>query len=540
MTVKYIVKYLFNFFFLFLISYSLYLGLTYAKYHIDPWHWGTIASEAIDYINHFRLFKDITLMYGPGQSILFRIINNFYKIDYYSIGVITCLAYVTNLLFCFFIFKKLSNKYLALLLIFCIITLLPYPQVPWPDFYAGLCITLSCFFLINKQNKETAWTPYLSAIFLLLSIVFRNTYLASILLAITTFCFIIIVIKRENIEPCIKKTLNFFFLLLTFFFLFLFFTDNLNLWYYQGIGRLNKYIEPQTIFNNPLIKFFYHLLIPKSLGNFYFLLIYFVNFSVLIFFIFSNKYIKKNEPNFFIIIFFSFLGLFGIVQSFVQFEIWRNINACMPIFFVLSYVLNNKIINFINKIKIIIYLIILFLFLPLLKFPWFNNNERFTTLIFPTFGHEEYKSNKDPSLDWRFVRYSSENFIISNIEFFGEHLFRPEINKYYQNMKKTICPYSKIINLTMDRTLVYICDKKNEIKSTFSDVYPPIFYDKELNNRIEENEIDKNTIILADKKFKNKKLKLIKVINIPKYTRYSKDQIYRAYFDNQIYLYVKK
>ena len=165
MIINFFFKNTINFLFLYLISYSLYLGLTYTKYHIDPWHWGTIASEALDYINNFKLFKDITLMYGPGQAILFKIINNFYKIDYYSIGVITCLAYVVNLSFSFLIFKELSNKYLALLLIFCIISLLPYPQTPWPDFYSGLCTTLSCFFLISYQSKKSEWKIYLSAIF---------------------------------------------------------------------------------------------------------------------------------------------------------------------------------------------------------------------------------------------------------------------------------------------------------------------------------------------------------------------------------------
>ena len=541
MIINFFIKNTVNIFFLFIISYSLYLGLTYAKYHIDPWHWGTIASEALDYINNLKLFKDITLMYGPGQPILFRTINNIYKIDYYSIGAITCLVYLINLLFCFLIFKKLSNKYLAILLVFCIFALLPYPQVPWPDFYSGLCITLSCFFLVSYQTKKCEWKIYLSAIFLLSSIVFRNTYLIHVSIAIINFYIFIILIKKENIPYNLKKTLNIFFLLLIFFILFLFLTNNLNLWYWQGIGRLNSYIEVQTILNNPVSKFLYHLLFPKSLGNFYFLLVYSINFLVLMFFVFFNKsFKKKKNSNDLIIIFFGFLGLFGIIQSFNQFEIWRNINACIPIFFTLSYVLNKKINKILSKSKIIFYLIIFIMFLPMIKYPWQPTNERFSTLIFPTFGHEDYESNKDPRVKWRFVYHNSENFKKSNIEFFGNHLFTSETNNYYQNIKEIICPFSKIVNLTMDRTLVYICDKKNGIKSTFSDIYPPIFFDKELQNKIEKNEIASDTIILADKNFKNIKLKLIKVINIPKNTRYTKGGLYRQYFDNEIFIYVKK
>ena len=55
-----------------ILGYSFLLSLTYSTYHIDPWHWGTIASEATDYIKGFKLFKDITLMYGPGMPIFFK------------------------------------------------------------------------------------------------------------------------------------------------------------------------------------------------------------------------------------------------------------------------------------------------------------------------------------------------------------------------------------------------------------------------------------------------------------------------------------
>ena len=96
-----------DFFYIFsLILYSTILGFTYSKYHTDPWHWGSIASNAIDYINGFILFKEIILLWGPGLPILFNIINNFYDINYYSIGTITTLAYSLNLLLSYLIIKK--------------------------------------------------------------------------------------------------------------------------------------------------------------------------------------------------------------------------------------------------------------------------------------------------------------------------------------------------------------------------------------------------------------------------------------------------
>ena len=44
-------KLYFKFFVLAILTYSFYLSYNYSTYHIDPWHWGTIASEAIDLYN---------------------------------------------------------------------------------------------------------------------------------------------------------------------------------------------------------------------------------------------------------------------------------------------------------------------------------------------------------------------------------------------------------------------------------------------------------------------------------------------------------
>jgi len=70
---------------LIVLWYSLYLGFTYTKYQSDPWHWGTIAGTALDYINDYKLFKETIIVYGPGQPIFFKFINYFYNINLYTI-----------------------------------------------------------------------------------------------------------------------------------------------------------------------------------------------------------------------------------------------------------------------------------------------------------------------------------------------------------------------------------------------------------------------------------------------------------------------
>ena len=528
-----------NILFVLILSYSFFLSFTYSTYHIDPWHWGTIASESIDYILGFKLFKEITLMYGPGMPIFFKIINFFFPINYFSIGIVTSVVYIINLSLNYFIFLKLSNKTIATTLLFILFILNPYPQAPWSDFYAGLCLTLSAFFIL-KSNKQN-FSPYLAGFFLSLAIVFRNTYFLTIVPSIIFFAITIFFTKNKTSNN-IKLTLysSIFFLFSFIFILFLF--QNLQLWFDQGLGRSGSYFDyDYSLIYNPVTKFMYHLLLPKTVGNFIFLIFYLINFVFLIYFIFF----QKKLPNKLIkieLFFLSLLGFFGIIQSFDQFEIWRNINGSICIFFVTAYILNyfkNRFVISLNYFGIFIFLFGIIFMTPN---PFFNT--KYSTLIFPTFGHMDHKDFRETESDpkktyWEWKKYSKNNFKTVDINFFNSHRFSEENIIYYQNMKNLICNYNKIINFTMDRTLAYICDKKNLIVSTFSDRYPPIFFNKKIQNKIENGDIDNQTIILADKDFKNNGLKLLKIQNIPLYTRFSKGALYRRYFDNEIYIYVK-
>lgn len=200
-----------------IILYSIFLGSTYTKYHTDPWHWGSVISNSVDYINGFKLFKEIVLLWGPGQPILYYLINNFYKIDYYTIGIITSIIYCLFLLFSYLILKKLSNRIIAISIFFTIFCLLPYPQTPWPDFYSGLCLVLSCYYL-NKAKKNNI-ILFISSCFLTLSIIFRNTYILQIIPAIIIF-FLLFLIQKKKIPLIYKKYFIFFFITTVIFFFY--------------------------------------------------------------------------------------------------------------------------------------------------------------------------------------------------------------------------------------------------------------------------------------------------------------------------------
>ena len=517
------------------VLYSIFLGSTYSKYHTDPWHWGSIISNSIDYINGFKLFKDIVLLWGPGQPILYYLINNFYKIDYYSVGIITSIIYCLFLVFSYLILKKISNRIIALSIFFIIFCLLPYPQTPWPDFYSGLCLVLSCYYL-NIKNKNN-FILFISSCFLSLSIIFRNTYILQIIPTIVIFC-LLFLIQKKTIPPIYKKYFIFFAITTIFFFFILLIQNNLRLWFDQGIGRINEYQDiNNTIYNyriNPfiysIIKFLYHIFVPSRIEGYYYLIIFICNCSIIFLFFFRKKFFEQINNNNCNIIFFSILGFFGIIQSFNQYEIWRNINSTVCIFFALSYFLNKVFKK--KKYTLITGTILIFLFFPL--FPRKNPDNDWKhyngTNYFPVIGYfVDGKLKKDKEL-----------YFESNILFFGKHKFTKEHLEYYTEMRSLICDYEKIINYSIDRTLTYICDKKNFIVST----YPrnnghPIFNDVKIEKRYKDENLNNDEIIIANKEFFNNNVKLLKKIIIPSGTRYTNSDVFMRYFDSEIFLYVK-
>ncbi len=506
---------------LLIIFISLYMGITYSTYHTDPWHWGVIVGGVIDYINGFSLFKDIHVLYGPGQIIFLKFINNFYSIDYFSIGVVTSIIYVSNLILIYFISKKISNKFTAFVIILIFFLLSNYAQTPWPDFYAGLCITFSILFLnLGRSSKK-----YLifASLFLILSITFRTTYLYTIISGILTYL-IFTKILKINLSNHIKYFFIYSFYFLVLYLLLIIINQNFELWIEQGILITSSLIEDKYLYNFDisyvyiLIKFIYHFVFPSKLENFYFLLLFISSFGFLFFLL------KKKSLNFKIIeqnniLFFFILALAGLIQSIYQNDVFRNLMSCVSIFIVFTYL-----INFLNKKeKTYVYLIIVLCLIPLIP----KNFAESKVNIFPNIGYVD-KNNS--------LIYDKNIFFNTNIKFFGKHKFNLETKTYYEEIESIICKYDTIANYSIDRTLGYICYNNLIPSPTIS--MNPIYLDINLEKKFKYENIKKNEILIADSKFKNKNLTLYKEIILPKYTRFTKSDLFRQTFDNKIYIYI--
>jgi len=519
-------KYIPDLVLLFIVLFSLYLGITYSTYHTDPWHWGIAAGLGIDFINNFKLFKEIYILYGPGFPILLKIINYFYTINYFTIGVITSLVYCLNIIFIYLISLKISNKLNALIIVLIFFSFTHYPQTPWADFYAGFCITLSIFFVNLHLSKRNINYIIIASLLLALSLAFRTTYLISILI---TILFYLAFTKFSNIHISdhIKKYFFYFTIFLFLYFFLLFISENLKLWYIQGLTSSTQLIKKKYIAEYDIsylylvLKFFYHFILPKKLENFYFLLLFITNLLFIIIFIKKNfSKIKELEKK--NILLYLILGTAGLIQSLYQSDVFRNSMSCVSLFFVFVY--------FLNKIKykkiIFIRVIILILLIPLFPKDSYESNVN----IFPTIGYinknNEHIKNKD-------------NFYKTNIKFFDKHEFDQETKKYYTELKQLICNYKTIVNYSVDRTLGYICNQPNSIPSPASLIIP-VYVNAELENKYKNKNIEQDEIIIADKYFINKNLLLVKKTKLPSYTRFTKSDLFRQEFDNEIYIYIKK
>lgn len=437
------------------------LSNLFSIYHSDFHHWGFIASHTLDYINGGKLFEEVTVQYGIGQFVIFKFINYFYEINFTSIGVITSVFYTLNLIIIYFIIKRLSSIFYASFIVTLILIVNPFVEFPWPDYMAGLWLSLFCFFLICGNPKKNSHY-LLAGLCLFLSIIFRTSYILNIFLTCITY-FIFLKNNKKFYNKFLVNSLLTFLFLFTFYVAYLLLEKNFINWFYQGIGVFENYAfaSEDPAFNTKgnlafdiydkygywslvffqttklTAKFIVQLIFPTTLENFIIFIFYFIN----IFFIFSffNKKIKNvivintkvQGDN---LLFIALLGFFGIIQSIQFFNFFKNINSSSAIFLTTATVLislkrtelfNNK------RCYYIFSFIILFFFI--FKF------------------HNTFKKN---------FKINNNNYFKSSIDFFGKRKFIKEDLDFYNSMKEYLCEDNKrIINFTLDTNFVYLCSR---------------------------------------------------------------------------------
>ena len=467
-----------------IIYISLYSGFKFSSYNQDYHHSFFILSLYIDSQNGFEYFKDIFLQYGPGQLILFNLIDYFIEINIVSISNINVIIYSLYLIILFKIFDRISTTQTAFLLTLLIFLIHPYSIYPWPDYLSGICLGLFFYFFLKKNNK---YNIFLCSSFLFLAVFFRSTYIINILFSIFLYSSILYFFKKKNIINEIIILLLFF---ITIFFSFLIYFESLSLWFMQSIGiitdyagythyldlydKITKYVGREGFI---FLKIGYYFLRSLSklfdltnIYNYAFIFCIFVNL-IFIFKILKKKIeISNYEKK---ILFVSILGLSGFIQSLMLFEVFRNINATIGIFITLIYLYKNEdeSISFIKKYsKTFLVVLSIYLVILLKNFPFQNYDEKNYTKF-------------------------------ENLYFSDSKKVKLSINEYYKDLSNYICKINNvtIINDTADYAIPYLCNNKF-IKSKFS--HEPIFLKKmnpkEYHRIMVERKLKKNEIYLKE------------------------------------------
>lgn len=479
------------------------LGFYSFKYNQDFHHWGLQLSYLIDYKNGFSFFQDIYLQYGQGQTLFLFIIDKVFEINFFTIGVVTQIIYSLNLILIYKVFCSFLKKKHALIILVFIYLIHPYIIYPWPDYYSGLCLTLSAYFLLNNKNYNN-FTYILIGFLLFLTIFFRTSYLITIVPAFILFFFFF---KKFFFREKINILASSFFSFLFLYFIFL--NKNLSNWYYQGLGSITSYAygsnhilmnaiidnygEGMWIFmklSKMLLRFLYKLFNIFSLNNFIFTFFLLINLYYLSFLYLRNK-IKEITSFEVKLIFLLCLGFFGFLQSFMIYETFRNINAALGILFFGIYICLK--INFFKNFSLIINLIFLLVIINLLqKFPNVSNYNKFM-----------FKNNG--------------SFVESNVNYFSNNnLLLIENNNYYEKLKQVLCiDNKKIINFSLDFVAPYLCGNNKKKFSAMSRVFFAKMNPQEYKRIFDNNILFDDEILITSSDINSSYVKKIFEIDLP-------------------------
>ena len=434
---------------IFLASISFGCGVIYSICNTDPHHWGFIAGPAQDYIRGKHLFTEVYVQYGIGQSLVYRLLNPIIEMNYTSIGFVTALVYALNLVVIYFSVRKLSNSAYAFLVSGVSILLHSYAMCPWPDYYVGLSLSLACFLMISKSDQKMTLRYGSAGLLLFAAFLFRNTYLLTMVAATLGYAVVCIFnpqVRNRNIFTALLS----FLISSVLYLISVYLQGDLRLWYNQGIGAgagaygvgfasvvtlLQRVFLPHALQAAYFpIKFsFPHNLVFYSFSALVYLAVFIVIISLL-----SKKRAEAYQSPFAkgLLVFFALLGLAGLIQATLLYEVFRLQNSCSPLFLMAVIFVFSKFPEIDLLLKKWQVRVVFGMYVALLaaRFPY-------ASVLFPLY-------------DGNIQSYQE-----TSIPFFKWHRFRSEELAYYEGITRILCDgKKKIVNLTMDSSIPYLCE----------------------------------------------------------------------------------
>ena len=454
---------------------SVSLGTVYSVHNTDPHHWGVILSAALDFIRGKSLFTEIYIQYGAGQPILFKFLSYLVPINYTTIGIIASAVYAMNFPIIFASVKHIGNSTQAIVITAIAFLIHPFAIYPWPDYFAGLCISLSCYFLVAGNPDGTIVRRAIPGALLFLAFMFRNTYLLNIGSASLAYVVLSSFSQRPR-QQDVYWAIGVFAALLGAYLGFLSWQGNLGHWYSQdfgaatdqagvgygiGIGSVAKMISKLIFVEDLLSAIFLGLLLVSC-------------YMILLMLVRSDKDRHPTggaAPG--VVIFLSLLGCAGAAQAIFHQDIFRLQNAGMALYLGLAFfskeVIPDRAHALVRRLVRLTFGVLIVALAA--KFPYVLTGTPHTSATWPIIALP--------------VQSSFRSFAASDIPIFKFHRFQSAEQEYYEGLRRYICDGQReILNFTGDTTIPYLCPGQGSAVSL------PIVGVQEL-RRINEREADR-------------------------------------------------
>jgi hypothetical protein len=346
-------------------------------------------------------------------------------------GLVTSVVYSVTLVLIFAAVSRAANRIYGFAASGAALLIHTYAIYPWPDYYAGMFLGCGAFVLLRKRDDSSVRrNAAIAGGFFFLAFLFRNTYV--ITFAAATLAYGAASMLRKDVRD---RSVGFALLalwgLLAAYLAVLWIQGVWPSWLAQTLGFGSS---------------FYAISIPESMRQLVgraFLLTGFdahtparIGCSILLYggVIFVVRALW-NETRDGILVFLALVGLAGLSQVAMLYEVFRLQNACVVLYPVVAALVHSQRYRFPTGRRAVVLCVSLGIYLALLL------------LQFP------YASSLHP-----IVESPAALYVESSIPLFHRHRFTADDADRYRQLSDLLCDgTSRIANMTPDATIPYLC-----------------------------------------------------------------------------------
>jgi len=429
------------------------LGTIYAIHNTDFHHWGFVLGTALDFIHGRELFTQVYVQYGAGLLLLFDAINHVWPITYTSIGLLTSIVYAATLVVIFLSIEKLSSTKYAIALTIIAFLFHPYAIFPWPDYYAGFCLSLACYLLLPNGNAPTNTRDVIAGTLLFLAFLFRNTYLINLLAGASAY-FALSLLYPKLKDTRATTAIAAFLVLVALYLCFLSVQGQLTFWYRENFGAATTLYG---LGGGSVGKLLLTLFSPYDIPTAAFTAALWVNVYIVVLILGRARSTGALDPmGSGMTLFLVTLGAAGIAQALQFYEPFRLQNACSPLYLGVACFLSwhPPVQSPALRRPPAIFVLATLIVALACKAPNLFNGHALST-IWPLI--EKPRDFFNQPLQGAAARTTTYAWS-EGIPVFQGHRFLPDVQNYYRSLSNILCGSDKkIVNLTNDSMVPYVC-----------------------------------------------------------------------------------